>query len=174
MGAGNTPADRTRRCAFVAREAPHADDTAGWTAVRPHTQGNPLEGTPNGPIAERPELLGIGAGFIGRQVSGPIVTRAGIDACGIVAVAAIDGGRRRAARQTIGPAGCCNSFRRATGGRRSTGSAGTSATAIAGGRRHGPADLALTARDSHAHRSAPCVADNSSPARTTWGCGCPS
>jgi hypothetical protein len=32
----------------------------------------------------------------------------------------------------------------------------------------------LTARESHAHRSAPRVADNSSPARTTWGCGCPS
>ena len=132
FGAGNTPADRTRRCAFVARQAPHADDTANRTAVRPHTQGNPLEGTPNGPIAERPELLGIGAGFIGRQVRGPSDTRAGIDACGILAVAAIDGGRRRAARQTIGAAGCCDFFRRATGGRRSAGSAGTRATAVAG------------------------------------------
>lgn len=133
---------------------------------------HPLEGTPNSRIAERAELLGIGACFVGRQVRRPGDARTGIDACGIVAVAAIGGGCRRAARQTIGPAGWRDSLRRVTGGRRSAGTAGTRAGAVAGGRTHGPAILALTVRKSHAHRSAPCREDNPSRARTTCGCGC--
>jgi hypothetical protein len=31
----------------------------------------------------------------------------------------------------------------------------------------------LTARESHAHRTAPCLGDNPSGARRTSGCGCP-